>query len=394
MKYVVVVGDGMADYPLKVLKGKTPLEVASTPNMDFIASKGKGGKLVTIPNGMPRGSDVANLSLLGYNPEEYYTGRGPLEAASAGVPLGRGEVAFRCNFITEHEGKIEDFTAGHISSQEGKQLIELLNTSRLTTDGKFYTGMSYRNLFVCSCGADVKAVPPHDITGERIDRNLIKDGEDAELLNKIMLDSKNILEKSEVNRKRVAAGHNPANMIWLWGQGKKPELPDFKEVYNLRGAVISAVDLIKGLGIYTGLKAISVPGATGYYDTNYRNKADYTLKIIEEVDYCYIHIEAPDEAGHEGNLEMKIKAIEAIDKEIVGRLLDNLENFRIAVVTDHPTPIEIKTHTADAVPFAVYGPGSNNRDEMKAFSEKDADKGRYTKRKGWELTNILIDKSR
>ncbi len=388
MKYIVVVGDGMADYPLEELGGKTPLEAADTPNMDFIANKGKGGKLVTIPEGMPTGSDVANLSLLGYDPRKYYTGRGPLEAVSAGVSLGRDEVAFRCNFITVEEGRIKDFTAGHISSQEGKELIELLNNSSLAGYGRFYSGVSYRNLFICSFGAEVEAVPPHDIVGEKIDENLIKNGEKAEVLNRIMLESREILEKAKVNQKRIEAGKNPANMIWLWGQGKRPELPSFRELYNLQGAVISAVDLIKGLGIYAGLKAVEVPGATGYYDTNYRNKAEYALKVLEEVDYCYLHVEAPDEAGHEGNLEMKIKAIEAIDKEIVGRLLDSLDDFKIAVLTDHPTPIEVKTHTNGAVPFAVYREG-NKSDEMKAFSEKEAEKGKYGTMKGWEFTEIL-----
>lgn len=391
MKYIAIVGDGMADYPLKELGGRTPLEAARTPNMDFIAREGIGGLLKTIPQGMPTGSDVANLSLLGYRPENYYTGRGPLEAVSAGVELANSEVAFRCNFITVSEGKIEDFTAGHISSGEAKELIELLNESRLVERGRFYPGVSYRNLFIAPYGNNLKTAPPHDTVGEEIEGYLPKAGGEAERLASLILASRKVLEKSEVNRKREKEGKKPANMVWLWGQGRKPELPGFEDTYCLSGAVIAGVDLIKGIGIYAGLKAIDVPGATGYYDTSYRNKAEYALKALEEVGYCLIHVEAPDEASHEGSLEMKLKTIEAIDEQIVGRLLREMQgDFTIAVLTDHPTPIEVGTHTREEVPFAVYSP-RRGRDKIRAFSEKEAGRGQHGKIRGWEFIKLLLE---
>lgn len=376
----------MADYPLKELGGKTPLEAAHTPNMDFVAREGKGGRLLTIPQGMPAGSDVANLSLLGYSPKRYYTGRGPLEAASAGVKLGEGDIAFRCNFITVKDGKIMDFTAGHISTPEAQELIELLN-ARMDC-GRFYPGVSYRNLFVSRLGEGVKTTPPHDTVGEEILRHLPRGGEGAESLASLVLDSARVLENSYVNRRREEEGEKPATMIWLWGQGRKPQLPGFEHRYGLRGAVISGVDLIKGIGIYMGLNAPEVPGATGYYDTSYGNKAAYALKALEDKDFCFLHVEAPDEAGHEGDLEMKIKAIEAIDEQIVGRFLEEMDGeFCLSVLTDHPTPLEVKTHTREEVPFAIYGHGE--KDSVNSFSERESRKGSYGTLEGNRFLEIL-----
>ncbi len=386
MKYVVVVGDGMADYPLEELKGRTPLEEASTPNMDYIAEKGCGGRLLTIPQGLPTGSDVANLSLLGYNPEKYYTGRGALEAAAMGVELKSGEVAFRCNLITVEDGRIADFTAGHISSEEAAELISLLN-SKFSDLGRFYPGVSYRNLFVTKLGAEVTAKPPHDIVGEEVNGNLLR-GKDAEPLNRMMLASREILSRAEVNLERLKKGKKPANMIWLWGQGKKPELPDFHKLHSLRAGVIAGVDLIRGIGKLAGMQAPKIPGATGYYDTDYSAKAEHAIKMLQEIDFCYIHVEAPDEASHEGNVEMKIKCIEEIDTKIVGRILDELPEVGIAVTTDHATPIDVRTHVRDEVPFAFYCDGIE-KDEMKHLTERESKKGKY-QLKGWEFLRVFL----
>jgi len=366
MKYVVVIGDGMVDKPLKELDGETPLQRAKTPNMDFIAKNGSCGMLETVPPGMEPGSDVANLSIMGYDPKKYYTGRGPLEAASIGAQLEKNDVAFRCNLITNENGLLTDFNAGHISTTEASQLIETLNQS-FSRYGKFYLGTSYRHLFVYN-GKDaalLKSTPPHDVVGEPIQEHLLK-GNNGTLnhlsdnLNQLMYKSSDILEKQPINEKRVESGKNPANMIWLWGQGPKPQLPPFKEEYGLKGATITGVDLIKGIGTYLGLTNIHVPGATGYYDTDYCGKAEYALEALKDHDLVFIHVEAPDEAGHAGDIQEKIKAIERIDRRILRKLrnkLPSIDDYALAVLPDHPTPIDIRTHTSDPIPFAVYAPG-------------------------------------
>ncbi|MBM4241328.1 MAG: cofactor-independent phosphoglycerate mutase [Euryarchaeota archaeon] len=397
MKYVVVIGDGMADYPLNELEGKTPLQAADIPNMDYIASKGVNGTLKTIPEGLDPGSDVANLSIMGYNPKKFYTGRGPLEAANMGVDLTHGEVAFRCNFINERNGKLADFNADHISTEEAGMLIETLNQT-FDTFGTFYLGTSYRNLFVYKDekAASLKSVPPHDIVGESVADNLIKPSEDtnAKIINKIMLNSKNILKEHIVNKKRVNIGKNPANLIWLWGQGLKPEMTPFIEKYGLKGATITGVDLIKGIGIYIGLTNINVPGATGYYDTDYAGKAKYAVDALDEHDIVFIHVEAPDEAGHAGDIEEKINAIENIDSKIVGKLLDDLPNFddySISILPDHATPIYVKTHTKDPIPYAIYST-KDNRDEVKFYDEFSAEKGSLGVMSGYKfMNNFLTD---
>ena len=391
MKYIVILGDGMADYPLEELGGKTPLQAADKPNIDFIAEEGKSGMLRTIPAGMDPGSDVANLSILGYDPCRYYSGRAPLEAASIGVKLGDDEVAFRCNLITEENGILADFTAGHITSEEAKELIGALNESGLGA-GKFYAGVSYRHLFVCDFGEKLKCTPPHDVVSEPIDKVLIKpENAESEVLNKLMHDSKKVLEGHEVNKKRMVNGRKPANMIWLWGQGKKPELELFKDKYGLNGAVISAVDLIKGIGISAGMDVLNVPGATGFYDTVYENKAKYALKALKDHDYVYVHVEAPDEAAHSGDLELKIKTIEDLDRRLVGRVLDAPGECAVAILPDHATPVKVKTHTGDAVPFAIMSP-FHGRDNVERFDERSAGRGGFGKIEGGEFMKLLLGK--
>lgn len=391
MKYLVVVGDGMADYPLEELGGRTPLEEASTPNMDAIAKRGATGMLRTIPDGMDAGSDIANLSILGYDPRSCYTGRGPLEAASLGVELGDGEFAWRCNLITVEDGRIADFTADHITSAEAGELVEALNRE-LGYAGRFYPGVSYRNLFVSEQGDGISSTPPHDVVGEPIKKHLLKpehSGAAAEL-NELMLRSREVLEGHEVNRRRVEQGKKPANMIWLWGQGRKPELQPFTERFGISGAAISAVDLIRGIAKLARMRVVHVPGATGYYDTDYRAKADYALLALQEVDYCYIHVEAPDEAGHEGCVEMKLRTIEDLDEKLVGRLLDGMgEDTAIAVLPDHPTPIRVRTHTREPVPFAVLSPRVEG-DDVKGFSERECRHGRFGLVLGTEFNRLLL----
>lgn len=360
MKYIVLIGDGMYDYPLVELGGKTPLEAAKTPHMDFVAQNGLCGMVRTIPAHMSAGSDVANLAILGYDPVKYYTGRGPLEAANLGVELLERDYAFRCNLVTESNGILVDYSAGHIDTKEARILIEFIGRNLSTETIKFYPGVSYRHLmkitvpegsFTPHCHA------PHDIIGKEIRRHLPK-GRGAELLIDLMMKSRELLASHEINKVRLDLKENPANMIWLWGQGKKPELKKFSEKFGLSGAIISAVDLVKGIGRIIGLEVIDVPGATGYYDTDYSAKANYALRALETKDFVFVHVEAPDEAGHSGDLRAKISSIENFDAKVVGRILEGLkekkEEFRILLLPDHATPISLKTHTSDPVGFAIY----------------------------------------
>ncbi|RMF90283.1 MAG: cofactor-independent phosphoglycerate mutase [Methanobacteriota archaeon] len=391
MKYVILLGDGMADYPLDELGGKTPLEAARTPNMDAIARRGVGGLLQTIPEGMGAGSDVANLSILGYDPKRYYTGRGPLEAANIGVELKDGEVAFRCNFITVGDGKIEDYSAGHISSEESEELIKALN-SRFSL-GRFYAGVSYRNLFVTHMGARLLATPPHDALGRRVDEVLLKpeSSPEAAQLNQIMLESRSLLEAHPVNRRRLEEGKNPANMIWLWGQGSAPSMEPFREKHGVSAAVISAVDLIKGIGRYAGMKVVDVPGATGLLDTNWEGKAEAALKALEDVDLVYVHVEAVDEASHAGDAEQKVAAIEEFDRRLVGRLLDRIDfPCRIALLPDHYTPVDMRTHSRDPVPF-IISPWAEGGDGLASYSEKAIkEKGSLGVREGHLFMEVFL----
>jgi 2,3-bisphosphoglycerate-independent phosphoglycerate mutase len=388
----------MADYPLEELGGRTPLEVARTPNMDMIARNGRLGRVRTIPEKMTPASDVANMSILGCDPHKYYSGRGPLEAANLGVELEENDVAFRCNLVTVSEGKLTDYSAGHISSKESSLLIQAIDKHLGNDRFKFYPGVSYRHLLLVKNGSlehleAVDCKPPHDIIGEAVNKNL-PCGKNADAIIKLMQDSKAILEKEEVNSVRIDLKENPGNMIWLWGQGKKPSMPDFKGKYGLSGSVISAVDLIKGLGKILGLEIINVPGATGYYDTDYEGKANAAVKSLAEKDFVFVHVEAPDEAGHNGDLREKIAAIERFDQLVVGTVLEAFKaqlNYRVLVMPDHATPVSMRTHTADPVLFGIFGKSITGRG-FSGFSEKEAQTSDLYFEKGHELLEYFITK--
>lgn len=377
MKFVVILGDGMADLPLAALQGKTPLQWAKKPNMDRIARLGRNGLALTVPEGFPPGSDVANLSVAGYEPQKYYTGRAPLEAAAMGVPLAEGDIAFRCNFVTIENGIMRDYSAGHITSDEGRELIEALKP--LMPGKRLYAGVSYRNLLVLKAGARAICTPPHDISDQPVQGHL-PHGEEASRLLELMDAAQPILARHPVNLKRVAEGKKPANAIWLWGQGPAPAMPGFPELYGLRGAMISAVDLLKGIGVYAGLEVVDVPGATGTIDTNYEGKVQAALEALHRLDFVYLHIEAPDEAGHEGDLVQKVRAIELFDQLAVGPMIEGLkssgEEWRVLLMPDHATPISIKTHSSDPVPFAIMGDGIEP-DNVQTFDEQSAKRGEY-----------------
>jgi len=366
MKYAVIVGDGMADYPIPELGNKTPLQAAHKPNMDKIAAKGRNGLLRTVPDGLSPGSDVAILSVLGFNPKHFYTGRGAFEAAARGIQLKDHDVAFRCNIITEKDGNLADYSAGHITSKESTQLMAgVKKACEKTGEIEFYSGLDYRHFLImrnAPISLQIECTPPHDAIGAEVLSVLPKAKspeaqKKANLLKEAIYKSKEILESHPVNVARRKNGKKPGNMIWPWGGGEKPSMPSFKERYGLKAAVISAVDLVKGIGLYTGMKVINVPGATGREDTNYEGKADYALKALKDNDLVFVHVEAPDEAGHAKNYKLKVKTIEDLDKRLLGRILKSLkEAYAIAVLPDHPTPIRIGTHTKDPVPFAIYSP--------------------------------------
>lgn len=410
MKYVVFIPDGSSDYPIDELDGKTPLQYANTPNIDKLASKGCGGLTNNVPEGLTPGSDVANMSIFGYDPDEFYTGRGPLEAGSMGIETTSTDVIFRCNTITEEDGLMADFNAGHITSEEAEELIDALNEyfNEKYDDfkGKFYPGISYRHVFVYSCDnkedaeilSNLKTMPPHDIASQNLDENTsdkideIWNSELASEIKNIMFESQEVLKNHEVNKKRESNGKKIANMVWLWGQGVTPRLPNFKETYGLNGAVITGVDLLKGIGVFAGLDVIEVPGATGYFDTDYEAKGKYAIDTLKNHDLLFIHVEAPDEAGHAQDIKEKVKAIEEIDKYIVGPVLDSLEgvDYKAAILPDHPTPISVGTHTRDDVPIIMYSCNKEG-DDVCSFDEKEVLNGSIVKEKGCNLVTRLIN---
>jgi 2,3-bisphosphoglycerate-independent phosphoglycerate mutase len=402
MKYIVVLGDGMADRPLKSLGGKTCLEKAHKPGMDYIAEKGRMGLLRTLREDMPLGSDIANLSVLGYDPKKYYSGgRGPLEAAAMGVPLDVGDIAFRANLITVEDGRIKDYSGGHVSSEESAKLISSLDKNISSRDMRLYPGVSYRNLLVLKNSmiehSDLEETPPHDIMGQKAAENLIKAKNTkaqgiADMLNGLMTGSQALLEQHPVNQKRLLEKKDQANMLWIWGGGSRPKMPAFFEKYGVKGGLISAVDLLRGIAVYAGLEVISVPGATGYLDTDYSAKAECALKSLDKNDYVYIHVEAPDEAGHEGLVEEKIKAIEDIDEKIVSRILEEMEGkeYKMAVLPDHATPIDVRTHTSEPVPFAIYSSPGGKKGDGIGYSEKNAANGSYGLIEGRDFMDLLI----
>jgi 2,3-bisphosphoglycerate-independent phosphoglycerate mutase len=373
MKYVVFQGDGMADAPLGALGGRTPLQAARTPAMDRLAREGVAGMIRTLPPGLPKGSDVANLSILGYDPTLYYTGRAPLEAASRGIVLGPDEVVFRCNLVTlDRAGddpaawSMADYSAGHIPTAEARELIAALDRALGGAGRRFVPGVSYRHLLIArGLAAQAACTPPHDMPGQRLGPHRPR-GEGSEELWALTMGSWPVLADHPINRGRLARGERPANSIWLWGQGAAPALPPFRERFGLGGAMVSAVDLLKGLGRAVGFEVIEVPGATGYLDTNCEGKAEAALQALARHDLAFVHFEAPDECGHNGDLAGKVEAIEMFDRRIIGPVTDAVRArfpaHRVLLLCDHPTPVAVRTHVDDPVPFVLSPwPGAGAR---------------------------------
>lgn len=364
MKYLVLLIDGAADTAVPELGNKTPLQAANKPNIDDLACRGELGMVQTVPAGMPPGSDVANLSVMGYNPQKYYTGRSPLEAVSIGVELDKNDVAFRCNLVTLSEADsyekqtMIDYSSDEITTPEATELIKAVAEELNNDKFSFYPGFSYRHLLVWHDGpTDCSLTPPHDISDRPITEYL-PSGNGSDLLLDLMKRSQPILKNHPINQARIAKGLRPATSIWLWGQGKKPQIDSFHAKYNLKGTVISAVDLIKGLGLCAGMKVIDVPGATGNIHTNFQGKAEATVEAFQNgSDFVYLHFEAADEAGHRGEIDNKVKSIEKMD-EVLGYVLKNLvkidPEYKVMILPDHPTPLNIKTHTGDSIPYLIY----------------------------------------
>jgi 2,3-bisphosphoglycerate-independent phosphoglycerate mutase len=366
MKYAIVIPDGAADEPQPALGGRTPLQAAHLPQMDAVAAAGVVGRANHVPPSLPPGSDVANLSLFGYDPLQHFTGRAPLEAAAQGIVLGPNDWAIRCNFVTVQEQVMKDFTAGHISSAEARALLEAIQQHVAGDTLQFVPGVSYRNLLIFRGGSrpapfsdDTRTTPPHDLT----DKSVIDDyprGPGSDLLNQLMSDSMAVLADHPVTHERIRLGKLPPTSLWLWGQGRAPSLPSFAQRHGVHGAMITAVDLLRGLAALVGWRRIEVPGATGYLDTDYAAKGRYAVEALNEVDLVCVHIEATDEASHEGNCPAKIQALEQIDRHVVGPLLQALQRhgaYRILITPDHPTPLRTKTHSHGFVPFAMAGKG-------------------------------------
>ena len=400
MKYIIILGDGMADEPIQSLNNKTCLEASNKPTIDKLASMGRCGMLDTIPEGFAPGSEIANMSVMGYDVPKVFEGRGSLEAASMGIAIEKGEMAMRCNLICIENGKIKNHSAGHISNEEAEELIHFLQKELGNDQINFYPGVSYRHLLKLKGGKkQLRCTAPHDVPGTPFIDVMIKSeaaeaDETANTLNDLILKSQKLLENHPVNQKRAAVGKDKANSIWPWSPGYKPEMKTLTELYKLKtGAVISAVDLIRGIGVYAGLKVILVPGATGLYNTNYDGKAEAAINALKEDDFVYLHIEASDEAGHEGDVDLKIKTIEYLDARIVKPILDEVstwdEPVTIAILPDHPTPCAIKTHTNKPVPFIIYRPGETP-DAVTAYDEFSCEKGSYGLLKGMEFMQTLI----
>jgi 2,3-bisphosphoglycerate-independent phosphoglycerate mutase len=401
MKYIIIVGDGMADYPVKKLGGKTPLMVAQKPNIDRIAWEGRCGLFVTVEPDMPPGSEVANLTVLGYDPHLCYQGRGVLEAASQGVNLKPTDIAMRCNLICVQGGRIKNHSAGHIATDEGRQLIDEVQSKLGNPIVHFYPGLSYRHLLVLAQGStEIECSPPHDNVGRPISEVMIKARSSAasltaDLLNALIIRSREVLTGHPVNQERVRKGKDAANHIWPWSPGRKPKMATLAERYGIKGAVISAVDLINGTGIYAGMDVIQVPGATGLLDTNFEGKADACVDALGQHDFVYCHVEAPDEAGHGKDLESKIKAIEYLDNRLVGRVLNRLEEEKIeavvAILPDHPTPVEYGNHVKDPVPVAIWDPRQPG-DNVTVFDEISVKDGALGTMHGKQFIETVLGK--
>lgn len=399
MKYVILQGDGMPDHKLRSLGGKTPLEAARTPNLDFVARNARVfGTARTIPDPLPPGSDVGNLSVLGYDPTLYYTGRSPLEAASMGISLGETDVAVRCNLVTfrRRRGRtlLEDYSAGHITDDEAGEIIASLKKEIDCEEFSLSQGVSYRHLLLWRGGnPDIRTTPPHDIPGSEI-VPWLPSGDGSEKLAALMEKSRRILADHPVNEKRRASGKNAADSIWLWGQGTKPEMPSLRELYGISGSVVSAVDLVKGIGKFAGMEVLDVPGATGYLDTNYEGKVEYALGSLRGVDLAMIHIEATDETGHVGDAGLKVRAVEDFDSRVVGPVLEGMKEFgeyRILVMSDHPTPVDVRTHVNEPVPFAILDSSDGWSSEGPlVYTEECAGSTGVFEEEGWRLMGRLI----
>jgi len=388
LKVAVLVPDGAADWPIEELGGKTPLEVAQTPNMDEVARRGIIGTVRTIPEGMSPGSDVANMSLMGYDPRRFLTGRAPIEAANLGIEIADGWTAFRCNLVTVEDDIMVDYSAGHIDQNDASGFIDLLNRRIADEKTRFYAGTSYRNILLLEGSYEgVECTPPHDIIGMPI-KDHLPSGQGADLLISIMERSRDVFASCELNQRRKRDNLPQVSMVWLWGQGRKMVLESFEKRFGLKGGIISAVDLICGIGKLVGLRRVHVPGMTGYLDTNYAGKGDAAVEVLKEETFVFVHVEAPDEASHMGSIEEKIKAIERFDKMVVGRVLEYLtgarEESRIVVCPDHPTFISTRTHDPSPVPFALCGTGIP-RGRFDTFSEKSAALSGIHVREGHEL---------
>ena len=401
MKYIIILGDGMADEPIESLGNKTPLQVAATPYMNFLAKNGNTGLLDTIPPGMSPGSEVANLSVLGYDVSKVLEGRGTLEAASMGIDILPNEMAMRCNLVTIENGKIKNHSAGHISNEEAEKLIYYLDKELGNDTISFYPGVSYRHLLKIKNGDKrINCTPPHDVPGTWMQNVMITAQTDdangtANMLNDLILQSQILLENHPVNLKRKAEGKDPANSIWPWSPGYKPQMEKLNELYPIRnGAVISAVDLINGIGVYAGLKIIPVEGATGLYNTNYEGKAQTAIEALKDNDFVYLHIEASDEAGHEGDVDLKIRTIEYLDQRVIRTIIEEVEKWEeevvIAILPDHPTPCRTKTHTREPVPFLIYKRGTTP-DAVEEYDEFSVEKGKFGLLQGNEFIKAFFN---
>ncbi len=403
MKYVVILGDGMADYPVEELGGKTPLEVAEKPNIDYLCQKGEIGLVNNVPGNLSPGSDVANLSAMGYNPDECYTRRSPLEAVSIGIDIKETDMIFRCNIVNVTEGGdyddkiITDHSSDEITTEEAAVLIDAINDAFKNEKFTFYTGVSYRHALVWDKGPEsFDLTPPHDILERRIGDYMPK-GDGAELLYEMMKKSYDILNNHPVNIKRAERGLKKANSIWIWGEGRKPKLDNFENKFGIKGSVISAVDLIKGIAICAGMDSIEVEGATGNVHTNFDGKAKACIEALKNgADYVYVHMEAPDECGHRHEIENKVKSIELIDSIVVKYVKDELdkmgEDYKILVLPDHPTPLKLRTHTRDAVPYILYVSNAEKENTVLSYTEENAKKSGIVIEKGYTLINKLLDR--
>ncbi len=406
MKYIIFLGDGMADRPVPQLNDRTPLMAAVKPNMDRLAREGLAGLVRTVPEGLAPGSDTANMSVMGYDPRRYYTGRSPLEAISMAIDMAPGDVAYRCNLVTLSadgdyaERQMVDYSSDEIGSDEAARLIEIVNKHFADEEIRFYPGKSYRHCLIWKQGPlDVRLVPPHDILTRRIGEYLPA-GDRAERILRMMTGSAEFLPTNPVNQARVKRQLNPANSIWIWGQGTRPELPDLAGLHHLKGSVISAVDLVQGLGICAGLHVVDVPGVTGNIHTNFDGKAQAAIDEFERgQDYVYLHVEAPDECGHRAEIANKVRSIELIDRKIIGPVWEYLEakrhmdgeDYRLLVLPDHPTPLQLRTHTSDPVPFAFFGSDRADLLPATAYDEESCRQTGFYLDAGYELFERFVN---